>query len=322
MPVAQTAAATLAARLENVRDVIAIAGRQLFGAVDRGESLASAVALRNWLDEAEDRKAFILIAQDAATRGLATGTDREVALRLVDYEKSGRLRFSSVPEDLLVIAPRLSLLIGQEVREYYAPPNAPPVMEGALAGVSHQSEVKGTESWMSSIGNKANNLPGPLSALTDPLRAFRFRPGQARDFAPLLEPIAGRRVSVQVEDPWCGARRRNQERLASFLRAFVDAGVQLEEVTITWNADHQEFESPSNQAEAMRSEFRRARLAIEPRFAPRSKHDGHFHDRVVLVRTLDEEDYLQVRWDITAGIDNLMSVSKECSVFLEISERP
>ena len=72
----------------------------------------------------------------------------------------------------------------------------------------------------------------------------------------------------------------------------------------------------------MRSEFRRARLAIEPRFAPRSKHDGHFHDRVVLVRTLDEENYLQVRWDITAGIDNLMSVSKECSVFLEISERP
>ena len=322
VPVAQTAAATLAARLENVRDVIAIAGRQLFGAVDRGESLASAVALRNWLDEAEDRKAFILIAQDAATRGLATGTDREVALRLVDYEKSGRLQFSSVPEDLLVIAPRLSLLIGQEVREYYAPPNAPPIMEGALAGVSHQSEVEGTESWISSIGNKAINLPGPLSALTDPLRAFRFRPGQARDIAPLLEPIAGRRVSVRVEDPWCGARRRNQERLASFLRAFVDAGVQLEEVIITWNADHQEFESPSNQAEAMRSEFRRARLAIEPRFAPRSKHDGHFHDRVVLVRTLDEEDYLQVRWDITAGIDNLMSLSKECSVFLEVSERP
>ena len=68
----------------------------------------------------------------------------------------------------------------------------------------------------------------------------------------------------------------------------------------------------------MRSEFRRAQLAIEPRFEPRSKREGHFHDRVVLAQTLDDGAALKVRWDITAGIDNLMSVSKECTVFLEV----
>ena len=70
----------------------------------------------------------------------------------------------------------------------------------------------------------------------------------------------------------------------------------------------------------MLSELRSVQLAIEPTFVPRSKHDRHFHDRVVMAQTLDEKAYLQVRWDVTAGIDNLMSVSKECSVFLEISE--
>ena len=321
VPVTQTTAATLPLRLENARDVIAIAGRRLFGAMNRGEALASAVALRNWLDEGEERKAFFLISPDTTTVDVATGVDREIALLLASHEKSGKLLFSSLPEDILSVAPRLSLLIGQEVREYYASQDAPPLMEGALADVSHQSEVNGTESWLSSVSNKAKTIPGPLATLTESLRAFRFRPGQARNMAPLLEPVVGRRVSIRVEDPWCGARRRNQERLALFFRAFVDAGVHLQEVTIIWNADHQEFESPSQQAEEMKSAFRRVELAIEPRFAPRHKHDGHFHDRVVLARTLDDGAYLQVRWDITAGIDNLMSVPKECSVFLEVSER-
>lgn len=320
VPVAQTAAATLAVRFENARDVIAIAGRRLFGAMNRGEALTSAIALRNWLDEGKDRKAFMLTAPNMGSRRLATGVDREIALRLVDYEKSGRLRFSTVPEDILSIAPRLSLLIGQEMREFYAAQDAPPLMEGALAGVTHQSTIEATDSWLASIGDQSSESPGPLSALTDPLHAFRFRPGQARKIAPLFEPIAGRRVSVRVEDPWCAARPRNRERLASFLRAIIDAGVKMDEVTITWDSDHQEFELPSDQADAMRSEFRRAQVAIDPIFAPRSRRDGHFHDRVVVAQTLDEGAQLDVRWDITSGIDNLMSVPKECSVFMEVSE--
>ena len=99
----------------------------------------------------------------------------------------------------------------------------------------------------------------------------------------------------------------------------MDAGVKMDEVTITWDSDHQEFESPSDQTDAMRSEFSRAQIAIDPIFAPRSRRDGHFHDRVVVAQTIDEGVHLAVRWDITSGIDNLMSVPKECSVFLEVS---
>ena len=44
VPVARTTAVTLPFRFENVLDVIAIAGRQLFGAMDRGEALTSALA--------------------------------------------------------------------------------------------------------------------------------------------------------------------------------------------------------------------------------------------------------------------------------------
>ncbi len=320
VPLAQTAATTLAVRFENARNVIAIAGRQLFGAINRGEALTSAIALCNWLDEGGDRKVFMLTGPSVVNHRLATGIDREIALQLVDYEKSGRLRFSTVPEGLLSIAPRLSLRIGHEMQEFYAAQDAPPLMEGALAGASHQSTVKATTSWLASISEKSSEKPGLLSALTNSLRVFRFRPGQARKIAPLFESIVGRRVSVQMKDPWCAARSRSRERLAAFVRAIVDAGVKMEEVTISWDTDSQEFESPSDQANAMRSEFQRAGVAIDPICAPKSRRDGYFHDRVVLAQTLDEGIRLDVRWDITSGIDNLMSVPKECSVFLEVSE--
>jgi len=46
----------------------------------------------------------------------------------------------------------------------------------------------------------------------------------------------------------------------------------------------------------------------------------HFHDHVITARSVDDGPALKVRWDITAGIDNLMSISKECSVFIEITD--
>jgi hypothetical protein len=67
----------------------------------------------------------------------------------------------------------------------------------------------------------------------------------------------------------------------------------------------------------MRVELRRAGLAVPPEFAPRDSRARHFHDRVVVARTLDDGLVLHVRWDVSAGIDNLMSISKECSVFVE-----
>lgn len=59
-------------------------------------------------------------------------------------------------------------------------------------------------------------------------------------------------------------------------------------------------------------------MVAKPRFEPRTGRALHFHDRVISARSVDDGPALKVRWDITAGIDNLMSVSKECSVFVEI----
>ena len=58
-------------------------------------------------------------------------------------------------------------------------------------------------------------------------------------------------------------------------------------------------------------------VGVGPDIPFRDGRKRDFHDRVVTVRSLDEGEMINLRWDVTAGIDNLMSRSKECSVFVE-----
>lgn len=317
VPVAQTAAATLGVRLEGA-SLVAVAAQTLWGATDRSEALTSAIALRNWLDEGPERHAVFFISETAIASGSATGLDRQLALRLFEYERNGRIRFASLHTDRLNSAPRLSMLVNGQVRAFYGSVDPLPALAGALAGISHQSSGPAADSWLSSVQSEARPLSGPLAALTEQLRAFRFRPGSLRKLTPMFQPVAGRQVDLHIEDPWCGARSQNRTRLAEFLRAVANSGVQIKGLTIVWNPDNQEGETASAQASAMSSELERAGVVAKPRFEPRTGRALHFHDRVISARSVDDGPALKVRWDITAGIDNLMSVSKECSVFVEI----
>ena len=95
------------------------------------------------------------------------------------------------------------------------------------------------------------------------------------------------------------------------------AGVDIARLAVVWNPDHGEPDRPQAQSSALRAELRSAGIAVTPEFHHRSGQDRHFHDRVVTIQTVDDGSRITIRWDVTAGIDNLMSHSKECSVFIE-----
>jgi hypothetical protein len=95
-----------------------------------------------------------------------TGLDREIASLLVGYERSGRLRFAALSPELLAAGPRLSLLVGEEMRAFHSGAGDLPALAGALAGVSHQSAGPAADSWLTSVQNAVRMLPGPLAALT------------------------------------------------------------------------------------------------------------------------------------------------------------
>lgn len=322
VPVAQTSAATLRVRLEGAR-LAAIVAMHLWGAEDRSEALTSARALRNWLDEELDRHAFIIVPQGVVEAGQATGLDREIAFLLAAYERSGQLRFNALDKTLVGRAPRLSVLRGTGpdalVDAYYSTPEAAPALAGPTAGVSHLATTPASDSWLRSMQDNLRPLPGPLSALTERLRVFRFRPGMPRVLSPLFQEIVGRRVALEIEDPYCGVRQRTRRQLAAFLDAAVSAGVNIERLSVVWDPERGEPASPQAQASAFRAELKSAGVAVAPEINFRSRRDRHFHDRVVITRSIDEGPPVNRRWDVSSGIDNLMSQSKECSVFIEES---
>lgn len=319
IPVAQTSAATLRVRIESA-SLVAVSSPRMWGAEDRAEALASTVALRNWLEEAPNRHALYILPPGAVEAGTPTGLDRDIAYRLAPLEKSGLLRFGILNGDLARV-PRLSILKGSgsdaSVEAFFAEQNAAPALAGPLVGVSHLFSSPVRDSWLASVQSSIRPLPAPLVGLTERLRVFRFRPGTVRALAPLFQSVVGRRVALEIEDPWCGVRPHNRQRLASFIATALNAGVEIARLMIVWNPDHGKPDTPQAQSSALRAELRSAGVTVTPEFHHRSGRDRHFHDRVVTIQTVDDGTRVNLRWDVTAGIDNLMSHSKECSVFIE-----
>ncbi len=321
IPTAQTSAATLRVRLSGAT-LVAVSSPGLWGAEDKQEALTSARALRNWLDEAPNRHALFLLPPRAVEVGTPTGLDREISYTLVPYERSGQLRFGTIADSsALANAPRLSILkgcgSGVVVDEFYAEREAAGALAGPLIGVSHLFSCSAGDSWLAPVQDSIRTLPGPLVGLTERLRVLRFRPGTPRVLAPLYKDVAGRRVALEIEDPWCGVRPHNRRRLASFVAATSASGVDIEILKIVWNPAHGEPDTPQAQSSAIRSELRSAGITATPELHHRFGRDRHFHDRVVTIETVDDGERINIRWDVTAGIDNLMSRSKECSVFME-----
>jgi ATP-dependent helicase YprA (DUF1998 family) len=320
IPVAQAAAATLRVRLEGAGRV-AVSAPRLWGAEDPAEALTSARALRNWLDEEPDRHALFLLPPGAVEAGTPTGLDREIAFALAPYETSGQLRFGTLDRAILGNAPRLSIWkgrgLGAFVDAFYAEQEAAGALAGPLLGVSHLFSCSAGDSWLSSVQDSVRTLPAPLAGLTERLRVFRFRPGTARVLTPLFQRIAGRRVALEIEDPWCAVRPQNRRRLASFVATISGSGVDIARLKVVWNPDHAELDTPQAQSSALRVDLRSAGITVTPELQHRFGRDRHFHDRTVTIQTVDDGIRIILRWDVTAGIDNLMSRSKECSVFIE-----
>lgn len=320
VPVAQTAAATLRVRLEGA-GLVAVSSPDLWGAEDRSEALTSARALRNWLDEVSNRHALYLLPPGAVDAGTPTSLDREIAYALAPYERSGQLRFGTLDGSAVANAPRLSVLKGfgaeASVDAFFASQDEAAALAGPLERVIHLCSCSAGDSWLASVQDSVRTLPGPLAGLTERLRVFRFRPGTARALTPLFQSVAGRRIALEIEDPCCGVRPHNRRRLASFAAAAGSAGVDIERLAVAWNPDHGEPDTPQSQSSLLRAELRSAGVTVTPELHHRSARNRHFHDRIVTTQIVDDGPRVNLRWDVTAGSDNLMSHSKECSVFIE-----
>ncbi|MCA3450749.1 MAG: DEAD/DEAH box helicase [Rhodobacter sp.] len=319
VPIANTAAETLGLRVQGASMII-LAAQCLWGVQGHEQAAASLRALRRWLDDDRTRKLNYLVPDTADMAGAeATGLDRRLVDGLVEYERNSQIEVYLTRADILAAAPRLTVVKPDAVEEFWAEAGAPAVLEGPLAGVSHFGRRTLTESW---IGRNIRGLSlrkSVLEAFNARIRRFDYRPGTPRDLGPVFEAISGRQVDLHVEDPWCLARPPQRERLEAFLSTLKKQSVQVRRLTLVWEPVNTPDLPVRDQIVEAERQLGGKGLYGQLRPEPSDRNRRrHFHDRFVEATTVDELAPLNARFDITAGIDNLMALQKECAVFLSI----
>jgi hypothetical protein len=301
--------------LKGHKQMIAV-GSSIWGAEEPEASLGSARALRDWLEDDRERRAWLVIPEH--DQDSPTGTDKQIAEMLRPAEDSGNLVIVRMTQSKLTEAPRLTLFGGITNEELF---DAEP-RQGLLAGLGNgicfrRHGVNDLQSlWIAKHVQAVLKAPKSelFAKLLDRLVVHRFQAGKPRNIAAVFQELSGQTVSLAIQDPWIGAQHRNREKLGEFLRAFRQAGVTIASLKLTWNPrngdDHSKIQSDGllHVSQPCVS----GEIALRPWKPSRGQH---FHDRIVQIQQETSGTYWRV--DVTSGIDNLMSHQKECNLFIE-----
>ena len=318
VPIANTSPETIPNRLMNA-DLVVVAAEDLWGAEESEAAFASLHRLRRWLDDDDSRKLLFVISEDVdRAGGGATGLDRRLVDGLVEYERNGQVETRIIRPNLIADAPRLTVGKQSTTDEYWGKTQGHPILSGVLSGVSHKGEINSTKSWVARKVAKAPCIDGILENFSAKIRRHEFRPGDVRDFTELFGDILGRQVDLRVEDPWCVARSSNRSRLGKFLAALKMQDIRVKTLTLIWKPENRPDQDAGEQGKKIEEMLSGSGLCDELRLDPDDGRRRHFHDRFVVASTVDDMAFRSVRYDITSGIDNLVSYQKECSVFVTI----
>lgn len=319
VPVANISPATIPNRLENAT-VVAIAARDLWGTEDYETASTSQKALRRWLEDDGDRKLSLLIAEDADRVGsTATWSDQRVLEGFVEYERNGQISIHTLKADLISEAPRLTVIKNDTADEFWGNSHDISILSGPLCGVSHTSQTAVGNSWAARHNTESTRVEGTLEKYNSKIRRFDLFPGSPRNYREYFEHVVGRKIDMHIEDPWCVARPENRMRLEKFLAALKNNDVQVGHLTLVWKPENEPDSNASQQGKQIETLLKDKGLYEGLRLEPVDKNRRrHFHDRFIIAGTIDDLAPCKIRYDITAGIDNLVSYQKECSVFVTV----
>jgi hypothetical protein len=308
----------LACSLKGHKQVIGV-GSGIWGAEEPEISLRSARALRDWLEDDSERCIWMVTPTDDVS--VPTGTDRQIAEMLRSVEDAGRLKFVLLPAEQLLSAPRLTLFGGITNEELYEDMPRRKLLSGLGVGVCFRRHVMEDVSslWVTKHAQNVLNAPHSdiFAKLLDRMVVHRFQASKPRDIPAVFAGLGGKKVHLEIQDPWIGALSRNHNKLAEFLQALLQAGATIERLKLVWNPNNGN-DTSSYQRDGLQSAAAphvSHCVELKPWMPSRGQH---FHDRVVHILMVETGEKWRV--DITSGIDNLMSYQKECNLFIEKHE--
>lgn len=301
--------------LKGHKQIIAV-GTSIWGAEEPEASLGGARALRDWLEDDRERRAWFVIPEQ--DENSPTGTDRQIAEMLRPSEDCGRLVVVRLSDSKLQKAPRLTMFGGITNEELFDAEPKQSLLSGIGSGVCFRRHGMDDLKSLWITKNVQEVLKAPKSelfaGLLDRLIVHRFQAGRPRSVGAIFQELNGQAVSLSIQDPWLGAQHRNREKLGEFLRALRQSGVSIASLKLTWNPRNgdDQRQVQSDGLRLVSQPFVSGEVALRPWEPSRGQH---FHDRIVHIQQNKTGENWRV--DVTSGIDNLMSHQKECNLFIE-----
>lgn len=304
---------------------LVIVGTSLSGSggneVKEEEAIESARTIRDWLEGDSKRKVSFVVPKSKALRfgKNQTTTDKTVTDILLSVKGGAQLKFFHIPDSKVVKAPRVSISscygTDEHTQEWYCSDKKSAVFSAATTGTSFHRVS--TCSWFGKVKDTISKINSPLDIQENATHVYRFSAGEKRDFESIFSTVMPGTYDVTISDPYLASSKKNRNKFHLFISEMQKVGIELKRLKVQWKPqvgyENVDIES---QIEDIRSKI--APICNHIDFNP---WDGkvHFHDRRVIL--FDHKLDTNIQIDLTSGVDNLMSVNRECSVFVEHQDK-
>lgn len=308
---------------------ISIIAPALLGARDPGKTVAFSRFVRDLCERVDGRQITIFCASDLPVSVTNVQTDDiQVLSRLARLEDEGRLKFARLDLAKFGDLPNPRLAAKHDGRTFALFSDEPdrPVLTDLLPGRVYLTEslTEEDEQELYSIIGKAELLEGALGSILAKTRKWDFEVGTNRNVAEPFYVLQDTANELVIRDPNLMAGPRNRENFVEFLKAIDEANMLPREIVAIWKTqrqrpdDRRTAESVSEQTRDLKSRLKNAGLEdLTILHKPQTDRRGsHFHDRRIEAVVSSPDGEKKFRWDITSGVDNLMDITKEASVFL------
>lgn len=317
----------LAARLHGAIE-IALLAPALRGGEDADKALSVARFCRQLLEDVPTRRLELVVADGVplSLAGLA-GWEIPALEILARCEKAGRLVVRRLmPADVWSRIPRILATDADGVSAVFADAPETPLLAGLLPGTIHvlTSATDDDLAAVRSLLARATQISNALRPILADVHRWAFGPRERRDLrAPFAPLFTGEPMKIRIRDPYLLKEERNRRLAVSFLERLTGHGLRLHSLTLEWSSDHRDPDSskrPIAQQNAFERLIRLSKISIPTLIFCPIQYDRarHFHDRQIFAEPLTQTevaDRRTKRWEISSGIDNLMSDDKEAVVY-------
>ena len=289
------------------------------GGSERNSMLNAMRSLRNTCEENKNINLDLYLSERPTKNENLSTLDRESIQIFKLLSQQSSVNVHLLPDEFdFEIHPRIWIEREKNISLWYSVAGSPPLNSEIFTGAMFFDEITGSNrpDWLVELQEVSKICADPFEQEKGGVTAWHLSPGKARPFDEIFKLPEGMKLKLDIEDPYIANSDKNAMSCMALMKKLNTTNIVFEELNILIST---KYGQPSyvDQAKRLKNSLIRSGVKVgKLNIKSRPSKLGHFHDRILRAHHVgDNNTKLTFRWDITAGIDNLMHPQKQCSVF-------